>query len=405
MRLATSLTIVLLLFQFSVQGQSMRKLVTQGNVAAKNYFVEIPFGYESRHLFIDVEINNKTYNFLFDTGFDMSVADKSILEDIEFKSGSKAKTTGSSFEKTRVVYGTTPKISIGQVEFKSIGIGLMDLEFINESCRYSRHVDGVIGANLLRKSNWQIDYEKLVIRFSDKTSALKRSENAVVLDMISKGWGSTLLDIQIADLTTKFKFDTGSSGKLTIGPDFLEALKAQNNNLQYATSTRGNELTKNESYQNHMVLIDSIAVGSIALTNQIISLEKDVSSLLGNQFLENYLVTIDWKNNKLYLDPVKQVQNDTLSTHGLILSPNLSSNQIEIVGMYDTKVDYDVKVGSKISAINGQDVSNFTTSELCDFWKTVWPEIKSEEQINIIVQEDSREKEIVLEKTVLLSSE
>ena len=48
--------------------------------------------------------------------------------------------------------------------------------------------------------------------------------------------------------------------------------------------------------------VGKIKIGEIELNDKSITLEKRAGSLLGNAFFENYLLTIDWDKNILYLN-------------------------------------------------------------------------------------------------------
>lgn len=93
---------------------------------------------------MDVEIDGQLYNFLFDTGFDFTV----IAEEHQpagFVKSFDYLTSGTSFEELRVPYGTIPALRIAGVQFEAIGVGIMDLSFINQDYVCEQRVDGVIG--------------------------------------------------------------------------------------------------------------------------------------------------------------------------------------------------------------------------------------------------------------------
>lgn len=97
-------------------------------------------------------------------------------------------------------------------------------------------------------------------------------------------------------ITEQFIFDTGSSGSFTANNAFLDKLKLGNISIDKKTKKIDNNTNKRKIRIKHLK-ISGIYKKDIELT-----IEENVSLLIGNDFLENYMVTIDWENNNLYLE-------------------------------------------------------------------------------------------------------
>lgn len=54
-----------------------------------------------------------------------------------------------------------------------------------------------------------------------------------------------------------------------------------------------------------LYLLDQVKIDALALEHQELLVEKGIGLLIGNDFLDEYLITIDWGANKLYLHPVE----------------------------------------------------------------------------------------------------
>jgi len=113
-------------------------------------------------------------------------------------------------------------------------------------------------------------------------------------------------------------------------------------------------------------------------------LEKDISSLIGNDFLEHFLVTINWADNVIYLDSLSKLDFDNQIYNGLTFKPNFKTSKIEVNGI-STKSKLDVKVGAELTAVNGIDISNLSLNDLCEFWNTQWPFIVASKEVSIMV--------------------
>ena len=93
--------------------------------------------------------------------------------------------------------------------------------------------------------------------------------------------------IELNNQKHQFLFDLGSNGEFTANHSFVKFLKEKDTLLQQEKQT---------------FPVGKIKIGEIELNDKSITLEKRASSLLGNAFFENYLLTIDWDKNILYLN-------------------------------------------------------------------------------------------------------
>lgn len=374
------------LLMLNCAGAKRLNLIKQGKSQQVGFYQEIAFQYVKDHIFIEVEIKGRTYNFLFDTGFPISFIDDDLIPLVDYQPLLKSKISGSSFKKHTAEFGALSKIKIGNIDFLDIGVGAEDLTYINDDYICENPVHGVIGANLMRKAKWQIDYEKQLIRFTDDLAKLNIDKEAIVLDMTPRqqGYGYCTLSLSLDGIERDFVFDTGSGGSFTDGLDFWEEVKTLE--PDYISSFYGNELAGKTLYPKYAVLIKEIKIGDLTLNDAVLSLEKGVSSLIGNDFLKHYQVSIDWDHNQLYLSPVSSPQTLPLSGFGLILQPQYDTNKLMVVGKRSGTALEKVKTGMEVSIINQINVDKFTQAELCAFWQEEWPKLAAKEQITLTIK-------------------
>ena len=265
--------------------QNRKQLSKKGYVKQKEYFVEIPFNYVNKHIYIEVVISGKKYNFVFDTGYEVTTIDSNIAKEIQYKIIKEVSLSGSSFADQKVTLVELPNIAIATLDFEeSYGL-LQDLSFTKKPA--TQKIDGIIGNNLMRKSKWQIDYVQKVIRISNKIDQFKNLPTAKKIELNNKDWGLGFVDIELNNQKHQFLFDLGSNGEFTANHSFVKFLKEKDTLLQQEKQT---------------FPVGKIKIGEIELNDKSITLEKRAGSLLGNAFFENYLLTIDWDKNILYLN-------------------------------------------------------------------------------------------------------
>ena len=265
--------------------QNRKQLSKKGYVKQKEYFVEIPFNYANKHIYIEVVISGKKYNFVFDTGYEVTTIDSNIAKEIQYEIIKEVSLSGSSFADQKVTLVELPNIAIASLDFEETYGLLQDLSFTKKPA--TQKIDGIIGNNLMRKSKWQIDYVQKVIRISSKIENFKNLPTAKKIELNNKDWGLGYVAIELNNQKHQFLFDLGSNGEFTANHSFVKFLKEKDTLLQQEKQT---------------FPVGKIKIGEIELNDKSITLEKRAGSLLGNAFFENYLLTIDWDKNILYLN-------------------------------------------------------------------------------------------------------
>lgn len=289
--------LLLAITTFGCTGSKIVALATEGEVSKQSFNEEIKADYIGKLLFVEVGIKGKTYPFLFDTGYDFTMVDHSLIEELDFRPVIRQKTGGSSFETQKLQYGYLASLSIGGIAFHNIGIGVQDLSMIKSPYPDKRKIYGIIGTNVLRKAYWHLDYQRENIQFSnslDHFSPAKTSYKIPMKPRNASGWGYNKIEVGIDGVSGSFIFDTGSAGGFTANPDFWDRYVAANSSPR--------PISKEADRQTY--LIQQLRLGEIKKENVAISIEKNVRLLMGNDFLEDFSLTIDWENNYLYLAPV-----------------------------------------------------------------------------------------------------
>lgn len=380
------------------------KLAKQGEVKQTDYVQETSFNYTKDLIFIAVEIKGKTYNFMFDTGAELSIIGQHITGDIDFNviTSSKINATEESTEKLEFI--EVPNISIAGVAFENTGAIVTDISHIQESMGCNP-IDGIIGNNLIRKASWQIDYKNEKLIFSDHVEKLHVSENAFELTMDAGEIRNVYVDVTIDSVSSTFIFDTGCSCSVRADSSFFNRLIAKHKGLAYSTATGITHMDINGKITGKTinVLANSIDIEGIVISNQVISGGGNNSYLVGNKIFKNYTLTIDWKNDKLFFDPTTEFEADTLTGFEFSFAPNYKTMKIEITRFQDDhKLDAEISMDAEILEINGVNVSHFELEQLCSYWELESERIRNAKSLDIVVLDKGITKNINLTNKVLL---
>src|SRR5690606_3325537 len=112
-------------------------------------------------------------------------------------------------KKEDLEYVILDEITIGCVNFLNTGAAIADLK--RSSVIACLDIDGIIGANLMQKAIWQIDYQNQVLRVSNTLNSFN-IENGKHIQFNQKFTGTPIVDVNLNGVVAKnVTIDTGSN--------------------------------------------------------------------------------------------------------------------------------------------------------------------------------------------------
>ncbi|TLP82323.1 retropepsin-like aspartic protease [Maribacter sp. ACAM166] len=129
----------------------------------KNY-IRIPLTLTATdHFEINARINNIKGRFILDTGASNTCIGIDRIDDFKLISKeSKIKAAGAGATNMETLISKKNTIELGSWKFKKLKIVLFDLKHVNEAliAHNAQPVDGILGADILKKTKAIIDYNK-----------------------------------------------------------------------------------------------------------------------------------------------------------------------------------------------------------------------------------------------------
>ena len=367
------------------------KYKKQGFVETENYDVEISFKNDQNFIFIPVVIQGKSYNFLLDTGAELNIIDHTIARELDFKNLKKGMVSSGNTSVSgnqRVEINT---IEIGGIEFQNTVGMIWDVSNFSKYIRCER-IDGIIGNNLMRKANWQIDYQNQTIRITDNIDNLPLSNNSKKIPMNAGEVGNIYLQLEINQQTMPFTFDTGYNGFAQTGD-----MSLMRETVFTKVGIKGANFAGSSEGSTHYVKIKDFKINDLTFQSPSHFLIKlNNSSILGNEFFKNYRITIDWDNDNLILDKhdgfeikeprVYEVSFFTDFEKGIVTIGSIDAKSI----LFET-----IKPKSKVLKINNVDLIELERNgALCSFWSEEWQGIKSSDMLMVTLEEGGLERQI-----------
>src|SRR5699024_1006194 len=134
-------------------------------------------------IFVPVEINGKTYRFLFDTGSQTTVVSTAIAKDNRIKKIGKLRVTDSQETKSKLIASKLKELRFGDAIFKNVGVVVHD--FKAHDAFECLPIDGIIGMNILKHYQWKLDFSTNTLALMDSTHVLETID-AIPVDISYK---------------------------------------------------------------------------------------------------------------------------------------------------------------------------------------------------------------------------
>ncbi|MCJ7682096.1 MAG: PDZ domain-containing protein [Candidatus Aminicenantes bacterium] len=353
----------------------LQKILTGGKVDAVDFEETFKFILTDKLLYVDAGINNSdsTHRFIFDT-YAVNLARQDLISrlnlDVTKLTGPFAKQLeGSMLAPTMVTF---ERIRLGNLQFQGYGGFAIREDQTHDILDYLE--DGIIGANLMNKFIWQINFRDSTIKVTDTLARCDFIEGAVVLPFKPHSLQQSP-DIQVlvnSEETLNLQFDTGSNSVLKFNTDKLDSYIKPG---RYAKRTSVPSLNMGEEQTeplgSHLIKLDSIQIGSQVFHDLPVEIyeveEKELigRGQLGNGFMRHFIVTVDWLNNKIYLFPRPESPLET-QKRSFGLSIGWKDEAVRIISFYEDSeaAKLSLKIGDRVLSVNGKDMTNLSKEKI-----------------------------------------
>ena len=212
------------------------RLMSGGEIVESNYKVIVPFEMRLGLIIVKVTIEGNEYDFLFDTGAP-NVVSLELAEKLQLKSAGKTFTRGSQGERHKIDYSNIDNLQIGGLNYQNTTAAIMDLtKAVAIECM---DIDGILGANVMRNSIWQIDYQKQLMTITNSTDSLTFTNSLDTIPFTPKHTGTPKIKVQIGDIIQSgVTLDTGSGGHIDLNYNTYKLAKKRNPKMS-STSGQG----------------------------------------------------------------------------------------------------------------------------------------------------------------------
>ncbi|MEG9862253.1 MAG: aspartyl protease family protein [Parvularculales bacterium] len=358
----------------------------RGYVEQQEYKEILKFDDTLGTIIIQVGINGVKGRFLLDTGAPNTIT-PDFAERVSAETDGLFATMGMDIG-GNVIKGeltTLDTLHIGSLTYRDVNFVVTSL-FEGGIVSHCLGLDGVIGANLMRKSVWKIDYVNRNILIADSPDDLGDLTGFDSIPFRTTTQGTPLIDLNIDGVIVKdINFDTGLSGHLSILKEYQGIFPDDPKNDFYvdgrATYGAGG---KSQQTRTDFKVFNKVKIGTLSFDNLAVGF-SEYHSLLGNRILENYDVILDWNSSKVLWKEVVQYQDK----RNFDFASDVNTEGFFITGIYSNS-SIPLLTGDQIVSWNGKDMRDMTESQKCDFLSS-YVRGESSGDINLRVLRDSEE--------------
>ena len=377
---------------YAQKPKEVLKWINTIEISSKDFYYEMPFEYRNDHIVIKVKIGNEFYDYIFDTG-----GYNDITDEIQEKNGFPVltkQTVGSANQlKSSVNIVKLDSLSIGKVIFKNIAALQMNFENVPSMCGLK---GAIIGASIIKKLIWRIDFPRKKIIVTDTFSKLPPLPNTVKVPVTFNKRLMPYIKAKLDGRTDTYLFDLGSSSLVGLTEKTAKKYTKGKEPIEIIGSAieGGNGIVK---IPVNIFKANTFQIGSAEYTNKpIVYTRLSNENLIGNPIIKDFIVTLNFKDDELYLTPIPNSKTiDGWNSFGLKME--YKNNMVAVTSIFDglPAQKSGLNVGDEILTINQQ---SLTCSNFCDCKLIIDSAIKTNAEITLGIKNNNTVKEIKLIK-------
>lgn len=267
----------------------------------KDFYYEIPFAYRNDHIVIQVKVGGEYYDYVFDTGGYNDITDE-IQTKNQFPVLTR-QTVGSANQlKSSVNIVKVDSFAIADLVFKDISALQMNFDKLPSMCGIN---GALIGASIIKKLTWRIDFPRKTIIVTDDFSKLPPLPGSVRIPVTFNNRLMPFIEAKMDGKSQKFLFDTGSSSLISLKESTAKKYIRDKERIEISGAgiEGGNGVVKNSVY---VFKANSFQIGeAFQYSNKpVLYTSYSNEDLIGNPIIKDAIVTLNFPQNELYLAPI-----------------------------------------------------------------------------------------------------
>jgi len=321
-------------------------------ILTRSHVIELP---------VYINGSNEKLTFVFDTG-GITIIDKDLAKQLELK-------VDSMQTPDQMIYTSrTKEINCDGLRVKDFNMSVMDFKEIFDIG--NDELEGMIGPDFVRFFRTTIDYQNDQLVFENNNTPLTAEtpkQHLFEMEIMMPYHPS--VQMKICDYFPILgRIDTGLHYPIVLPIAFIEQLPEEEQEKLIACKGYFAKWPFVETHENYLYKCDEISIGDMILKDVGIIFANfpfNDSALLGKDFLEQFVTTLDFPNRKVLMTETEGPSKNILFSTGINVR-KLEDGNFKIVGMWENSpVDKaGMEIDDIIIEVNGRNATDIDTGEL-----------------------------------------
>jgi predicted aspartyl protease len=358
--------LVIVLYLSSCTAFKAMQLVNSGVVFPNDYAESVvPFILEGHPILIKARLNNsqKEYSFIFDTG-SLTMVNKKVAKELNLPKGIEVEANGTGGKSKRIDLVKLDNIIVGNMEVRDCAVAVTEF---TESL-FAPNIAGILGSNFFKYFKITIDYQKKEITVSKYTKTIVRQGLDIRIPFKSdmETGFAPVVECKVEKINATAEIDTGFPGIAALPLSLVKKTKAFKLGAVITAqgSMSGGAFGMEE--ESYALRINEIIIGGLKLSNipAISHSSESAHILLGNKFLEKYLVILNYPAEEMVIRPRGKPFEINIPSYGIALTKKNKKTIVSGVWKNSKAAKIGIKSGDEVIKVNSIEASTLSIMEM-----------------------------------------
>ncbi len=288
---------------------------TPAKLSAAAAPIEIPFELISRHIVVQVRVNNsRPLSFVFDTGDKVGIIDLDRAKELGLKLAREVKVGGAGSGQLTGALVEGSSWTLNGINGFSQPV-VLALPFGNLASRFGHDFDGIIGSDFIKQFVVEVDYQARLLKLHSKDKFTYSGPGETV-PLAFNSQGHPLVDAVVTPiggepLKGKFVIDLGSGGSLALHSPFVSShnlLSGLKTIKSIGAGGAGGQV------QGQVGRVAELSIGSFKIARPTTLFAEDkagafangqLAGNIGQQVMSRFRIFLDYGRERIILEPGK----------------------------------------------------------------------------------------------------
>lgn len=300
---------------------------------------------------------------ILDSGVRSSILDRDFIQHQTLSSGFQIQ--------HETAYGLLKRVSLGRANFYDIGAFATEFSAPGQPL-HCLSEGGALGSGLMRHATWQTDYQRRRLTIADSIEDLEHVAGAIALPFTLVN-ASPAIALRVGSQSVKVLIDTGWNGSIYLADQDVAQLDTKSFRPLSTAEGLIETLQGMQHIRQTVQQVPVLSVGELTMAQFPVTVSKgnpaQPASLMGNGFLEHFIVTLDWQHQRLYLKQVAPIEALYPRPMAYGFHAIVHHRHLLITGLSypSPATEAGLQVGDQVLSINRDAYTYIKAGEACNF--------------------------------------